>query len=73
MRQVAFTKYAFRIKTRLGLVVDNLTIHGRNEQEAQKKLRQVYPRCEIINCVCMHGGVRVPAASFEDVATMITR
>ena len=34
MRQVAFTKYAFRIRTRLGLVVDNLTIHGKDELEA---------------------------------------
>ncbi|MBK6637740.1 MAG: hypothetical protein IPG34_08700 [Rhodocyclaceae bacterium] len=73
MRQVAFTKYAFRIKTRLGLVVDNLTIHGKDESEAQKKLRQVYPRCEIIDCGCMHGGVRVPSASFEEVASVITR
>lgn len=60
MRKPSFTKYAFRIKTRLGLVVENLTIHGKDELEAQKKLRQVYPRCEIIDCVCLHGGVRVP-------------
>ena len=64
MRAMALTKYAFRIKTRLGLVVENLLIHGQDEAEAQKKLRQIYPRCTILDCVCHHGGVRVPAASF---------
>jgi hypothetical protein len=60
MRQVSFTKYAFRIKTRLGLVVSNLQIHGKDELEAQKKLRQVYPRCEIIDCVCTRGNLNSP-------------
>ncbi len=66
MRTLALTKFAFRIKTRLGLVVENLLIHGRDETEAQKKLRQIYPRCQILDCVCHHGGVRVPAAGFTE-------
>ena len=61
MRSVAITKYAFRIKTRLGVVVNNLLIHGRDEHDAQNKLRQIYPRCQILDCVCHHGTVRVPS------------
>ena len=68
-----FVKYAFRIKTRLGVVVDNLMIHGRDEHDAQRKLRQMYPSCQIIECVCHHGSVRIPVASFEDVANIIVR
>jgi hypothetical protein len=60
MRSVAITKYAFRIKTRLGVVVNNLLIHGRDEIDAQNKLRQIYPRCQILDCVCHLGTVRVP-------------
>ena len=41
-------KYRFRIRTRQGLVVEKLTIHGRDEADAERKLRQMYPHCEII-------------------------
>ncbi len=68
-----FTKYAFRIRTRLGVVVDNLMIHGRDEFDAQRKLKQVYRDCQIIECVCHRGSVRVPVASFEEVANLIVR
>ncbi len=67
------TKYAFRIRTRLGIVVDNLMIHGRDEIDAQKKLRQIYRGCEIIDCVCHRGSVRVPVTSFEEIANLIAR
>ncbi|MDP2808914.1 MAG: hypothetical protein Q8O34_02065 [Rhodocyclaceae bacterium] len=58
MRPPILTKYAFRIRTRVGSVVNNLLIHGRNEMEAQSKLRQMYRDCEIMECVCHPGGVR---------------
>lgn len=73
MHSPAITKYAFRIRTRMGSVVDNLMIHGRDEGEAQRKLNQMYRGCEILNCVCLMGTVRVPAGNFEDVANLITR
>jgi hypothetical protein len=43
-------KYGFRIKTRSGLVVDNLTIQGRDQSDAEKKLFQMYHHCEILEC-----------------------
>ena len=66
-------KYGFRIRTRVGLVVDNLLIHGRDECDAERKLRQMYHGCEIIECVPMQGTVRGYMASFEEVAGLITR
>ncbi len=66
-------KFAFRIRTRLGVVVENLMIHARDESEAQKRLRQMYHGCEVLECVCHIGTVRVPARSFEDVANLIVR
>ena len=41
-------KYCFRIRTSRGFEVGKIMIHGRDQAEAEKKLRQVYPRCEII-------------------------
>lgn len=73
MQSHPFTKYAFRIRTRLGVVVDNLMIHGCDEFDAQRKLRQIYHECQIIDCICHRGSVRVPVASFEDVANLIVR
>lgn len=73
MLSPVLTKYCFRIRTRLGLVVDNLMIHGRDEAEAQRKLRQMYRDCEVVECVCHRGSVRTPVASFEDVVSLITR
>ncbi|WIM06627.1 MAG: hypothetical protein OHM77_05000 [Candidatus Nitricoxidivorans perseverans] len=58
VRPPILTKYAFRIRTRVGSIVNNLLIHGRDEMEAQFKLRQMYRDCEIMECVCHSGGVR---------------
>lgn len=67
------TKFHFRIRTRLGLVVENLLIPGRDETEAQHRLRQMYRDCEVIECVCYRGGVRTPSANYEDVVNLIAR
>ncbi|MDP2793739.1 MAG: hypothetical protein Q8O25_06610 [Sulfurisoma sp.] len=73
MHTPAVTKYGFRIRTRVGMVVDNLMIPGRDEIEARSKLRQIYRDCEILACVCVRGTVRTPVTSFEDVVSLITR
>lgn len=73
MRPPMLIKYGFRIRTRVGLVVDNLMIHGRDEAEAQRKLRQMYRDCEVIECVCHHGAARTPAANYEQVINLILR
>jgi hypothetical protein len=43
-------KYGFRIRTRSGLIVDKLLIYGRDEIDAERKLRQMYQHCEILEC-----------------------
>lgn len=73
MNPQPIAKYAFRIRTRLGVVVENLMIHARDEVEAQKRLRQMYRGCEVLDCVCQIGTVRVPVRSFEEIANLIVR
>lgn len=67
------TKYAFRIRTKAGLVVDNLLIQGRDEPDAERKLRQMYHGCEILRCGLASGSTRAPFANFEEVAALIAR
>lgn len=73
MQAPVVTKFAFRIRTRIGMVVDNLLIPGRDQTEAQRKLRQIYRDCEILACVCYRGTGRAPVTNFEDVVSLITR
>lgn len=74
MQPPAITKYSFRIRTRQGLLVDNLTIHGRDEGDAERKLKQMYRDCEVVECtVYLSGGNKITAASFEEIATLIAR
>ncbi|MHB8667850.1 MAG: hypothetical protein ACYC7B_10105 [Burkholderiales bacterium] len=54
MASSAITKYGFRIRTRGGLIVDNLFIHGRDEVDAERKLRQMYQYCEVLRCTVHH-------------------
>lgn len=73
MQAPSITKYGYRIRTRGGLVVDNIMIHGRDENDAQRKLRQMYHDCEILDCVCHAGGGRGTASSYEEILGLIAR
>ena len=68
------TKFAFRIRTRTGMVVDHLAIHGRDEADAQRKLRQMYLYCEVLECRPVHPPARADRepASFEDVIRLVS-
>jgi len=67
------TKYGFRIRTRVGLVVDNLLIPGRDAAEAERKLRQIYRDCIILARSCQPSATKAVPASYEDVIALITR
>jgi len=70
----SFVKFGFRIRTRVGVIVDNLTIHGRDAAEAQRKLRQVYRDCEILECARIEDHPRGHPApsSYEDILGLIS-
>ncbi len=63
MSSSGIIKYGFRIRTRGGLIVDNLLIHGKDEIDAERKLRQMYQHCRILECI-----VHIPNRSREFVA-----
>ena len=75
-------KFGFRIRTRHGLVVEHLMIHGRDDADAERKLRQIYQHCEILERSVMQPAVMQPALSpaaaktgetFEEIVSLISR
>lgn len=66
-------KYNFKIRTRHGLVVDNLSIHGRDEADAVRKLRQMYTHCEIIETCIAAGSRKASPMTFEEVVSLISK
>ena len=66
-------KYSFRIRTRSGAMVENLLIYGKDEQDAERKLRQIYLGCEGIETRRTLASVqRTSPMSYEDVVDLIS-
>lgn len=64
-------KFGFRIRTRGGSMVDNLTIQGRDLGEAERKLRQVYHHCVILETREVHDAGGADVSDLEGVIGLI--
>lgn len=69
MSLASMTKYGFRIRTRQGLVVEHLMIQGRDEADAERKLRQMYQYCEILERSVTQPARKIDAANLEHAAS----
>lgn len=66
------TKFGFRIRTRSGTVVDSLSFSGKDKPDAERKLRQTYVGCEILESKSLVApNQRGRAMDFEDVVDLI--
>ncbi len=43
-------KYDFSIQTRDGQRIVSVVIAGRDQEDAERKLRQMYRHCEVVSC-----------------------
>ena len=67
-------KFDFSIRTRDGQKVDNLLIGGIDQQDAERKLKQMYYYCEILHCETKDGGVKQSdSTSVEDILSLISK
>lgn len=66
------TKYGFRIRTRTGMQVDNLMIHGRDLADARRKLEQMYRHCEVLETRTVAMSRRLEAAAAFEEALALT-
>lgn len=71
-KQEKSVKYIYRIRSRNGVIVNNLQIYGRSEEEARQKLEQMYRHCEVIEshiAPLEHNG----SFSYEDIMDIISK
>jgi len=66
-------KYGFRIKTRSGLSVDNLVVQARDRAEAERRIKQIYMHCEIIECKQLPSVAREEVSDLEGIISLIAR
>ncbi|HZV99397.1 MAG TPA: hypothetical protein VFF74_10450 [Methylophilaceae bacterium] len=71
MHAPLMTKYVYQIRSRNGAIVDNLQIYGRNEEDAVRKLQQMYRNCEILESR-LAAPERPNNSSYEDVLSLIS-
>jgi len=64
-------KFGFKIKTRGGMVVDNLMVTARDRDEAERKVNQIYQRCEILECQEMQQSIKEENLNLENVISLI--
>ena len=64
-------KFGFKIKTRGGLLVDNLVIAARDRAQAEAKVTQIYNRCEILECVELRSTMKEEAMDVESAINLI--
>lgn len=68
-------KYEFSILTRDGQKVECIVITARDEAEAERKLRQMYRYCEVVNCNAKQAeeNKNPQPMSMEDILSLISK
>ena len=65
-------RYGFTIKTRYGQRVDNIHIMAGTQDDAERRLRQMYYQCEIVDCSERSVPRRVDTLDVADVIGLIS-
>jgi hypothetical protein len=65
-------RYGFNIRTRSGQRVDNIHIMAASQGDAERRLRQMYLQCEIIECREQSVPRRVDTLDIEGVIGLIS-
>ncbi len=69
-------KFDFSVLTKDGQRVESIVISAQNQEDAERKLRQMYRYCEIVRCTPKEDdspGKLSQATSIEDILTLISK
>ncbi|HUW50802.1 MAG TPA: hypothetical protein VMV75_07275 [Sulfuricella sp.] len=67
-------KFDFSLKTRDGQKVEHILIAGRDQQDAERKLNQMYRNCEVTRCEAKCTAERRSQGMYiEDILNLITK
>jgi len=67
------TKFGFCIRTRSGQKVDKINIQASSITEAERRLRQMYHHCEVLECREASVPAQIEALDVEAVIGLISR
>ena len=71
--QRSMFKFGFKIRTRGGMIVDNLMIPGRDQADAEKKLQQIYRYCEVLEAKPVQHHGKEEAMDMDGIISLISR
>jgi hypothetical protein len=63
-------RYGFNIRTRSGQRVENISIMAPSREDAERRLRQMYQKCQVVEC---HTQIVGRHAEALDMASVIER
>ena len=68
-------KFEFSVLTRDRQKVDSILISGKDQADAERKLRQMYHHCEVTFCAVRQDSQRqsLQAASVEEILSLIAK
>jgi hypothetical protein len=67
-------KFDFSVRTRDGQRVESILIHGKDLQDAERKLRQMYHHCEVTQCRTINLDKAVgQSLDIEEVLSLISK
>lgn len=68
-------KYCFSIRTRSGQFIERIVIAGRDREDAERKLNQMYRYCEIVRCdqALQNATAKGPSAPVADLLPVLPR
>jgi hypothetical protein len=66
-------KFGFKIRTRNGMLVENLMVQARDRAEAERRINQVYHQCEIIECQEITPTLKKEGLDVDDVISLINK
>jgi len=67
------TRFGFRIRTRGGMVVENLVVQARDREGAETRIRQIYQHCEILECNTLTPDSRGNGVDLESMISLISK
>jgi hypothetical protein len=67
------SKFTFRIRTRSGTPVENLMVQAADRAQAEGRIQQMYPYCEIVECRELTATPRDEGASLDSILSLISR
>ena len=66
-------KYEFTLRTRSGQRVEKITIQALDRETAEKRLRQMYMQCDVLDCVERPAEIRQENLDVEGIINLITK